>query len=443
MSGPRRPLAVLLLLLALPARADEPPAVPPPVELPPLLTLSEALRLFHERGLDLLIADAGVMAAGGDVIAAGQVQNPNISAAAGPAFNYSAGQPGCAGCQDFALQWSVSDNGALFDVIVGKRALRVKGARAALSAARMNRVDAERNLVSSLKQQYMTVVLARAALDFSLQVQKTMVDTLALTRKRFESGAIDSGALARVEVQKLEADQTVDGASLSHRQAQVALAFLLGVRRAVPDFQVEKTLLVYQVPPELSQASEEQLLASAFEHRPDLASLTFSRQQSEAQLALLRRQVFPDVSLYVNYSQLGVGQNVGQPMNAVVGLQLNLPVFYQLQGEIQHGRAALAAGSLLVEKGRAQVVSDVHSAWASFRSSKEIVERMETSLLSQARTARDIVQLQFQKGAATLMDFLDAQRTFIAINQEYFQDLDGYWTAVFQLEQSVGGRVLP
>ena len=43
-----------------------------------------------------------------------------------------------------------------------------------------------------------------------------------------------------------------------------------------------------------------------------------------------------------------------------------------------------------------------------------------------------------KKGAATLMDFLDAERTYIATNVEYFQDLTAYWTAIFQLEQAVG-----
>jgi cobalt-zinc-cadmium efflux system outer membrane protein len=59
-------------------------------------------------------------------------------------------------------------------------------------------------------------------------------------------------------------------------------------------------------------------------------------------------------------------------------------------------------------------------------------------LLQSARTARDITRLQFEKGAASLTDFLDAQRTYIATNVEYFGDLTTYWTAVFQLEQAVG-----
>jgi cobalt-zinc-cadmium efflux system outer membrane protein len=80
----------------------------------------------------------------------------------------------------------------------------------------------------------------------------------------------------------------------------------------------------------------------------------------------------------------------------------------------------------------------VSQAFASYTTSKRLVERMETALLDRAKKARDIVEIQFKAGSATLIDFLDAQRTFIAANQEYLQDLTNYWTAVYQLEQAVG-----
>jgi cobalt-zinc-cadmium efflux system outer membrane protein len=63
---------------------------------------------------------------------------------------------------------------------------------------------------------------------------------------------------------------------------------------------------------------------------------------------------------------------------------------------------------------------------------------MEKQLRPSAERAFSITRLQYDKGAATLMDFLDAQRTYIATNVEYLQDLSNYWTAVFQVEQAVG-----
>ena len=56
----------------------------------------------------------------------------------------------------------------------------------------------------------------------------------------------------------------------------------------------------------------------------------------------------------------------------------------------------------------AQVANDVATAYAGFKANRELVERMEGTLLGRARTARDIVERQYRAGAASLMDFLDA-----------------------------------
>jgi cobalt-zinc-cadmium efflux system outer membrane protein len=63
---------------------------------------------------------------------------------------------------------------------------------------------------------------------------------------------------------------------------------------------------------------------------------------------------------------------------------------------------------------------------------------MEGRLLERSKRARDLVQLQYQKGAASLLEYLDAQRTYIANNVEYLQELANYWIAVYQLEAAVG-----
>ena len=446
-------LLAATLGLSSPAHADPPAApaaevdalpghgaVPPPVEVPKLLTLEDALRILRTRGLDLLIAGAAVMSAEADLINAAAVANPNASVGVGSAFNYDPGGTPtqiCSGCSRVAVNWGISDNAALMDFVVGKRGLRVRAARAALASARMSRTDAERNLVSQVKQQYAQVVLAKATLDFYREVQETMTKTLELNKLRYPR-MIDEGGLARVEIQKLEADQSVSTATMNVRQAQVGLAFLLGVRTTTPDFDVEKTLLTFRVPAAVAGATERSLFELALNSRPDLKAAGYQRMRAEEALKLAKRDQFPDVTLSMNYSQTGTGQNVASPMTLIFGASFNLPVFYQQQGELRRARADADSQALQYEKNIAQAASDLSTAYAAFKANRELVERMESTLLGRAKTARDILEKQYRAGNATLMDFLDAERTYIATNLEYLTDLTQYWTALFQLEQAVG-----
>ena len=122
---------------------------------------------------------------------------------------------------------------------------------------------------------------------------------------------------------------------------------------------------------------------------------------------------------------------------------LPLPVFYQLNGELRQAQALRDTNSLLRAKATAQVVSDVSTGLANFGAAKTRVERMEGprreggGLLQSAKGAFDVTAYQYDKGTASLTDYLDALRTYIATKTEYFGDLTNYWTAVFQLEAAV------
>ena len=413
--------------------------IPPAVELPQQLSLDEAVRIFRARGLDLLIADAQVLSSEADIRIAGAVPNPTLGLSYGRVIgNYSPNVDGCAGCSNNSYAFGVSDGAAIEDTLSGKRGLRLRVARNALAAARLARLDAQRTLESQVKQAYLQVALARRSLEFSSDVAAALAHTLELSRV-LTPGKITPGDLARTETQKLEADQAVDSAALVLRQARLGLAFLLGVRGRVPQFDVDNDILNYAVPPVLSATTEESLDRLAVDRRPDLRAFGYSRARAESAIALARRQVFPDLTLSLNYQQIGNGQNVIQPPTVMFGVSAPLPLFYQGQGEIRKAEADYNSQSLQHAKAMAQVISDVGNAYAAFLSSRRLVERMEAGgLLGRARFARDNTEIQYRAGKVPLIDFLDASRTYIATTQEYLQDLTNYWTAVYQLEEAVG-----
>lgn len=446
-------LLVSLLALALAgasARAD----VPAPTELPAVLSLDEALRLFRQHGLDLLIAEANTHAAEGGVLIAGAIPNPTISASVGNAFTYSnsaASQQNClangAVCSPWASSLGISDSAAIGDALSGKRDLRLQVARNALAAAKLSRIDAERTLVFQVKQAYAQAAFATLAWRFAKDVVATQVTTLKKFRERHDHGDISEGDLERIELQEGEAENARDIAEQNLRAARVALAFLLGVRGIVPDFEVKTEVLDYAVPPKLAAATEASLMREAFEHRPDLLALGYQRHQAEAQLRLVKRQRFPDITLGVTYSFGGFGgfstNGPIQGQQLAVSLSMPLPVFYNLEGEQHQARAQFELNSLQHAKIAAQVASDISSALATFATGRKLVERMEGprrdrgGMLESARGAFIHTSQQYEKGKASLTDYLDAIRQYIATKNEYFNDLVNYWIAVYQLEEAV------
>jgi cobalt-zinc-cadmium efflux system outer membrane protein len=289
---------------------------------------------------------------------------------------------------------------------------------------------------------------------FAREVQRSTQKSDDLTRVRFHAGAISEADADRIHVSKLEADQAVALAQQGLAQAKTALAFLLGVRDRAAQFEVEP-LPRSATPAVLASASLEDLLRRALDNRPDLKATVAETSRAQSALKLARRLRFPDISLNLQYEQEGSssGTTVFDPTTNMqvttagitpptlqLSLTATLPIFYQQQGEIQRAQADVRAQLLGAGKVGAQILSDVAGSFAAFEGSKELVTRMETELLEQVGRVRDLVEIQYQKGAASLLEYLDAQRTYIATNVEYIQDLTAYWSAEHAIEAAVAER---
>lgn len=434
-----RVLALLAALASAPAARAEEPEPPPAPELPAVLTLHRALEIFRERGFDLLVAEATVRSAEGDLAIARGVANPGLSGALGKNWDCAAGQD----CSVLSYSVGIEDNAILSTFATGKYGLRVDVAASALAAARKSRDDAQRTLEFQLKQSYISALQTQALLDNAVETRDSYLRTRQLNERRFALGAMNEGDLATIQVAELEAEQAVDQARQNLRTAKVSVAFLLGFRTLIPDFPIEGKELDFAVPPALARGTRESLLKVAMEQRPDLRALVAQEKRADAGLSLAKRNRVPDFGLSATYSANGAGNSNISPPNLTVGLSFTLPVFYFQGGEIEKAEADLTTQRVLREKAEAAVVSDLETAWAQVAASRQLVERMEKTLLERARKARDIVEVQYEKGAASLLDLLNAQRTYTATRAEYAGDLATYWTSVALLEQAVAGELRP
>jgi cobalt-zinc-cadmium efflux system outer membrane protein len=343
------------------------------------------------------------------------------------------------------LAWSagISDQSALADMVSGKRGLRSRTADLAVAVVRQNRADAQRTLEAAVRQQYLEAVYARDALDLARESQVRLGHVLELNQARFDRGAISQVDVLKVETEKLNADQDVERAQFELSAAKYSLAFLVGVRGQVPDFEVDSDLPRYRVPEDLVHASVDGLLDRARKQRPDLAAAHLQHERASSAVQSAKRLRVPDLSFSLDMSGQGGGSEVSSPPTVFFGLTVTPPLLYHFQGEIQKAQADQRVQDTLLAKTEAQIVNDVSTALAQFQSTRRRVERAEHALLDRAQRTRDLVQIQYEKGAASLLEYLDAQRTFIDTQRGYLRDLADYWLAVTLIGQAVGLELGP
>jgi outer membrane protein, heavy metal efflux system len=418
------------------ARPDRPDAVPPGVVVPARLTLADATKLFREKGLDLLIADTTVDTAQGALLMARGFTNPAVNVGAGASIGY---HPTMAG--QSAATWSVNvtDQACLAQIVFGKHGLNVKVARWAYEAAKMDRQDAQRTLEGGMKQQFAQTALAKVSIVYAKENQAFSSTIFNLVKNKYSAGAVSDADLAAAETDLLETEQAIAFAENSYYQNKVTLAFLLGSRTIASEYDLDDELLKSKVSEPLeSPGARAGLMREASELRPDLRSIEYTRRSAMNALALARRQRIPDIALWVGYTMEGTGSNAITPPTLTAGISAPLPVFYQQQGEIKQAEANLRLQDVSRAKRESQVANDLESSRAALQFAKDRIDRLEGRLLKRAQESRDFVKVQFENGAASLIDLLFAERTFIQTKQEYLQAQTDYWTGAFSLEQALG-----
>jgi cobalt-zinc-cadmium efflux system outer membrane protein len=175
----------------------------------------------------------------------------------------------------------------------------------------------------------------------------------------------------------------------------------------------------------------------ALRERPDLRAAHQGVITANSQYLLAKANGKMDVTVQANYSHVN-------SINAASFYgSIPLPIFNRNQGEIARTRVAIAQSQELEKAQNGQVMTDVRDAYENFRTSDQIVRLYRSGYLDRAKQSRDISEYAYQRGAASLLDFLDAERSYRATQLGYRQALASCLLALEQLREAVGVRTLP
>ncbi len=326
-----------------------------------------------------------------------------------------------------------------FDVGVGytfergrKRQHRISAARDQTAVTKSQVVDAERTVAFNVSQQFVGALLAKANLELATQDLDSFQQTVNIGELQYKAGQISEGDLLKIKLQLLQFQNDKSQAEMSRVQALAALRQLVGYDSVTPDYEVVGDLQ-YQ-PVALGLAD---LQAKALANRPDFRAAQQGVTAARSQYQLAQANGKRDFNGSFQYSHVA-GLNTGGLL-----FSMELPIFDRNQGEIARTRYAIAQSDETAREAEETVFTDVRNAYEALQTNGKIVELYQKGYLKQAQDSRDISAYAYQRGAASLLDFLDAERSYRASQLAYRQSLAAYMVSLEQLRQAVGTRSLP
>ena len=328
---------------------------------------------------------------------------------------------------------------AQFDLGVGytfergkKRQHRLQAAKDVTAASRSTVADNERTLVFNTTQQFVDVLLAQSTIDFTQQDLDSFQKTVDISELRYKAGDMSEGDLLKIKLQMLQFQNDVYAAKLSKVQALAALRQLLGYESVPDDFDCEGELIYEPV-----HGGMDDLKALALRTRPDLRAAQQNVTAARSAELLAESNGKRDVGASFNYSHVAA-TNTG-----AFFFNIQMPIFDRNQGEIARTKLVITQNQELASETGQQVLTDVVGAYGGLRTSEQIVQLYQGGYVDQAKKSRDISEYAYKRGAASLLDFLDAERSYRATQLAYRQALATYMLAVEQVRQAVGTRNLP
>jgi outer membrane protein, heavy metal efflux system len=400
----RRRLWAGLLAFALSGVAPVCAEVPGTNAAPQRLTLAEARRLAFERNWDLLAAKANVDLATAQKLVAGELPNPTVSLQV-LKINTDA-QPAhtLLGNSFFHRNY---DSIAAFNQLIeigGKRSARKASALAGIAGARARFADTRRQLELGVTQGYVAMLLADEQVKVLRDSAASLRKEAGIAEIRLQAGDISRADRNQISIAADRLELDARRAESDAKAARIQLEVLLGLNQAQGDVVPGDSL--------------EQLAASPTpagwgtpgtflpEHRPDVLAARADVTKADADLRLQKSQRIPDPTFLVQYER----EPPDQPNTVGFGVSFPLPLWSLNRGNIAVAAAAKAQAEVRARQAEAAAFADVSAARFGLSSASERRERYVKEIVPHSAEITATVRFAYQKGGASLLDLLSAER---------------------------------
>ena len=381
------------------------------------LTMDEAVQIAFRLNRDIIAARLDLQEAEFDKVAAKLYPNPIFSYQVGdlvlghgnPQSQSPPVRPG------FFSQTVHSVGVSQVIDIWAKRTRRIDAAEQGLKYKRLLLEDVLREVAYAVRSAFADVIRQRSELEFSIEVRDRYNETVRLSRARFSAGEISEAEFRKIELEGLKYQNAVIDNQTQRDLAVQSLAAVMGYARVdeIPDIFGDAEI-------SRLERSTDDLSEEAIRTRPDMRALIEGKRYASTVLSSAQREAYPDLTLGVTYTHSEFQVSGDNPNSLALGISMPIPLFDRNQPNI--GRAEVSIRRFDNEQQRLTLLvrHDVAMAVRSFKRAETLLGLFKQGgMLERAETSLRVAEKSYKAGAVSLLEFLEAQRTYLEIHDEF------------------------
>jgi len=318
-----------------------------------------------------------------------------------------------------------------------KRELRRDQAKESTAIAETTYLDQERNLVFNLRSAFVNVLQARAFLQNAQENLAYWNRELGVFRTRLLAGDLAQVDMDRLELETVQFESDFETATVNLRTAKIQILMLLNDRTPIGQFDVTGR---YDFSEELRPLEEYRNIALAA--RPDLKGAVQNVELARVTHALAVSNGSTDPTWSVWYSWNPSFSNPFADQTVGGSISIPLRIFDRNQGEKARTQVDIARNEKLRDAAEAQVFNDVDSAYWTLVQNVNLLKPYKSKYLKLAGDVRDKMSFAFQNGGASLLDFLDAEKSYRDTRLAYLNLIGSYLATAAQMNMAAGREVV-
>jgi cobalt-zinc-cadmium efflux system outer membrane protein len=287
-----------------------------------------------------------------------------------------------------------------------------------------NYTETERNLFQDVGLKWVDVWAAQKQLEIVKKASSNLDSLVIINKVRLKNQVISQTDFNRTSLLANQYAVQIKTSEQNFKNELVSLKYLLGTQEEInidsnDDFS-------FIVPSNLEDFLQEALIK-----RSDVLATKSIIDVANTNIKLQKSLAYPQPELGVIYN----------PQNKIpyVGLYgtIELPFFSRNQGEIKKSNYIKQQAEQSLQTTNLQVQTEITNAFNAFQTQKKNVENFN-SLLSQSENILKSVKYSYLRGGTTIIDFLEAQRSWLDIQQQYYETMQQYKTDYIKLLYASG-----
>lgn len=319
----------------------------------------------------------------------------------------------------------------------GKRKARIDLAKSQVDLNRYLLQDYLRNLYADASLQFLECIQNKNLLDVQLNSYKTLSNLAASDSIRYKLGDI---TLTDSKQSKLEAQfmlNEVFKAESEWKNSLLALNLVMGKSQIDTLYTANSNFTDFNRDFDLAD-----LITTAQNNRADLQAALQNKEVSQKMLKLAKANRVMDLGISAGMQFNGKATNEEAPSpyhtGVTAGLSIPLRFLNNRKGEVQTAHYTIQQADLEYKQVELQIQTEVTQAYQNYVNTKKQMQQFSNGLLSESKAILEGKIYSYKRGNTSLLEVLDAQRTYNDVQENYYQTLYNFCSALVRLERTVG-----